>query len=226
MVVSLLEKVRALNPIVANVANGVTIDQVANAQNAIGASPIMSNAPEEAEGIVTIAQAITINIGSLWTPQIQEMMALMTAAYQQQKPVVLDPVAVGSLAYRQQIIEQLLTLGTPTLIRGNAGEIAYFAGIDWQANGIDAGHGNSDPVIIAKAAANRLHTIILLTGPTDIITDGQRVTLISMVPHFFKHMLVQVICYRDSVVHLLQFILQIPTKPLSKQPPHLPLPAN
>lgn len=61
----------------------------------------MSNAPEEAEGIVTIAQAITINIGSLWTPQIQEMMALMTAAYQQQKPVVLDPVAVGSLAYRQ-----------------------------------------------------------------------------------------------------------------------------
>lgn len=42
----------------------------------------MSNAPEEAEGIVTIAQAITINIGSLWTPQIQEMMALMTAAYQ------------------------------------------------------------------------------------------------------------------------------------------------
>lgn len=51
-------------------------------KNAIGASPIMSNAPEEAEGIVTIAQAITINIGSLWTPQIQEMMALMTAAYQ------------------------------------------------------------------------------------------------------------------------------------------------
>lgn len=47
------------------------------------------------------------------------------------------------------------------------------------SNGIDAGHGNSDPVIIAKAAANRLHTIILLTGPTDIITDGQRVTLIS-----------------------------------------------
>ncbi|GED82675.1 hydroxyethylthiazole kinase [Latilactobacillus curvatus] len=179
MVVSMLEKVRALNPIVANVANGVTIDQVANAQNAIGASPIMSNAPEEAEGIVTIAQAITINIGSLWAPQIQEMMALMTAAYQQQKPVVLDPVAVSSLAYRQQIIEQLLILDTPTLIRGNAGEIAYFAGIDWQANGIDAGHGNSDPVIIAKAAANRLHTIILLTGPTDIITDGQRVTLIS-----------------------------------------------
>ncbi|EHE85302.1 hypothetical protein CRL705_1621 [Latilactobacillus curvatus CRL 705] len=32
MVVSLLEKVRELNPIVANVANGVTIDQVANAQ--------------------------------------------------------------------------------------------------------------------------------------------------------------------------------------------------
>lgn len=175
---TLLNQLRHTNPIVANISNHVTVDQVANVQNVIGASPIMSSAPEEAADIVAIAQAITVNIGTLAQPQIDQMVTLLQAAYQMHKPVVLDPVAVGSLTYRQGVIDQLLTLGTPDIIRGNDGEIAYFAGIDWQANGIDAGSGQADIVDLAQQAARKLNTTILLTGPTDVVTDGTRVTQI------------------------------------------------
>ena len=178
MNLSLLDQLRQANPIVANISNHVTVDQVANVQNVIGASPIMSSAPEEAADIVQIAQAITVNIGTVAQPQIDHMITLMQAAYQNHKPLVLDPVAVGALKYRQGVMQQLLTLGTPAIIRGNAGEIAYFAEIEWQANGIDAGQGTADIVALAQTAARKLNTTILLTGPTDIITDGTRTTQI------------------------------------------------
>ncbi len=46
---TLLDQIKQANPIITNVANSVTVDQVANVQNIIGASPIMSSDPEEAQ---------------------------------------------------------------------------------------------------------------------------------------------------------------------------------
>ena len=43
MQLDLLDKLRAQNPVIFNIANFVTVQDVANAVNAIGASPIMSN---------------------------------------------------------------------------------------------------------------------------------------------------------------------------------------
>lgn len=176
---TLLKQIKQANPIITNVANSVTVDQVANVQNIIGASPIMSSDPKEAAEMITIAQALSVNIGTLSSGPIQQMKALMTEAYRQNKPVVIDPVAVGSIHYRQKIINELLTLGAPTIIRGNAGEIAYLAGLDWQANGIDAGTGDIDLVQVAQTAARKQQTTILLSGPIDIITDGQHTTQVT-----------------------------------------------
>lgn len=176
---TLLDQIKQANPIITNVANSVTVDQVANVQNIIGASPIMSSDPEEAPEMVAIAQALSINIGTLSAEPIHQMKTLMAEAYRQAKPVVIDPVAVGSIHYRQKIIDELLALGTPQIIRGNAGEIAYLAGLDWQANGIDAGNGEIDLVKVARTAAKKQQTTILLSGPTDIITDGHHTTKVA-----------------------------------------------
>ncbi|AWD62467.1 hydroxyethylthiazole kinase [Limosilactobacillus reuteri] len=52
---SLIDRVRAKNPIVLNLANLVTIDKVADAVSAVGASPIMPVEPAEADEMVMLA---------------------------------------------------------------------------------------------------------------------------------------------------------------------------
>ncbi|RRK10933.1 hydroxyethylthiazole kinase [Lactiplantibacillus garii] len=175
MELRLLTALRAQNPIVFNIANFVTVQDVANGLNALGASPIMSAEVQEAETMVQIAGAVCINLGTLTELQIEQMRVVGRLANQYHKPVVLDPVAVGAVPYRKRIAQELLTTFDVAVIRGNAGEIAALADMDWQAKGIDAGTGTGDLISIAKACANRYHCCVILSGPTDVITDGTRV---------------------------------------------------
>ncbi|MFC6180793.1 hydroxyethylthiazole kinase [Lactiplantibacillus daowaiensis] len=176
MNLELLTTLRQQNPIVFNVANFVTVQDVANGLNALGASPIMSAEVAEAESLVTIAGAVCLNLGTLTTRQIAQMQTVGRIANQQATPIVFDPVAVGAVPYRLQVAQDLLADFQVTVIRGNAGEIAALAGVDWQAKGIDAGTGGGDLIAIAKACAQKYHCVVVLSGPTDVITDGIRVT--------------------------------------------------
>ncbi|AVK64150.1 hydroxyethylthiazole kinase [Lactobacillus sp. CBA3606] len=175
MDLTLLAKLRQQNPVVLNLANWVTAQAVANGLNAVGASPIMSAEVQEAAAVVKIAGAVCFNLGTVTTSQVEQMQVVGRFANAQQKPIVLDPVAVGAVPYRRQVALGLLTTCQVAVIRGNAGEIAALADFDWQANGIDAGTGTGDLVKIAQACAQKYHCVVLLSGPTDIITDGHRV---------------------------------------------------
>lgn len=171
---SLIDRLRQTNPVVLTVANSVTIDKVADGLSAIGASPIMSKEPAEAAAMVKLANAITINLGTITETQLKQIRAVLDANASR-LPVVLDPVAVGSVPYRLKIAYQLLADYHFTVIRGNAGEIAALAGASWQAHGIDAGQGSSDLAAIAQQCAHRFHSLVALSGPTDFVTDGQDV---------------------------------------------------
>lgn len=57
--------IKETNPIVLTVANNVTPADVANGLNALGASPMMSQTPEEADDMVNIAQADRLGPGRL-----------------------------------------------------------------------------------------------------------------------------------------------------------------
>lgn len=172
--IPLIDRVRAQNPVVLTVANSVTAGKVADALSASGASPIMSQAPEEATAMVSLADAITINLGTIDQAQLTLIRAILDANAGQ-RPVVLDPVAVGSSAYRLTIAKQLLADYYFTVIRGNASEIAALAGFAVSGHGIDAGNDQDDPVMVAKRCAHAYHTCVLLTGATDVVTDGQEV---------------------------------------------------
>ena len=172
--IPLIDRVRAQNPVVLTVANSVTAGKVADALSASGVSPIMSQAPEEATAMVNLADAITINLGTIDQAQLTLIRAILDANAGQ-RPVVLDPVAVGSSAYRLTIAKQLLADYYFTVIRGNASEIAALAGFAASGHGIDAGNDQDDPVMVAKRCAHAYHTCVLLTGATDVVTDGQEV---------------------------------------------------
>lgn len=174
MKLTLLDQLREQNPIVFNISNFVTVQDVANGLNALGASPIMSEEVAEAGEMVGLAGAVCLNLGAFTVPQVKQITTVGQLANQAHKPLVIDPVAVGAVAYRKQVATELLRTVHPDVIRGNAGEIAALAGLDWQAKGIDAGEGAGDLVTIAQTYAQKQRCVVILSGPTDVITDGTR----------------------------------------------------
>ena len=60
-----IENVRKNVPLVHNITNYVTVNDVANILLACGGSPIMSDEPEDVEDITTICGGLNINIGTL-----------------------------------------------------------------------------------------------------------------------------------------------------------------
>ena len=64
-IAQVVEILREKSPLTHCITNVVTVKDCANAVLAVGASPIMANAPEEAEEIVGISNSLVINIGTL-----------------------------------------------------------------------------------------------------------------------------------------------------------------
>ena len=61
---TMLENVRAKTPLVHNITNYVTVNDVANVLLAAGGSPIMSDDADDVEDITSICGGLNINIGT------------------------------------------------------------------------------------------------------------------------------------------------------------------
>ncbi|BAP86709.1 hydroxyethylthiazole kinase [Paucilactobacillus hokkaidonensis JCM 18461] len=179
MQLELLDRLRQINPIVFNISNFVTVQDVANGINAIGASPIMSEEINEAQEMVQLSSAVALNLGAFTMPQIEQIRTVGHLANQCRKPLILDPVAVGAVQYRHNVVLELLNDFDVDIIRGNAGEIAALAGVDWHAKGIDAGNGEDDIAAIVKLCAQKQQCVVILSGTIDVISDGKQVVKIS-----------------------------------------------
>lgn len=166
-----LEQLRGRAPLVHNITNYVAMDLAANALNAIGASPVMAHAEEEAGEFAEKAAALTINIGTLSTHWIKGIKAAVQAAMESGTPWVFDPVGVGATRYRNEIAEALSGL-RPAIIRANASEVQALAGLGSSGKGVDSTADSEDAIEAAKELATRHDTAVLMTGARDIVTDG------------------------------------------------------
>lgn len=171
---TLLERLRAESPLVQCITNYVAMDLSANALLALGASPAMVHAREEAAELAGLASGLVLNIGTLSPPWVEAMHDAAQTARGRGRPVVLDPVAVGATRYRRETSEALLETGVD-VVRGNASEIRALAGGGAAGRGVDS----TDPVEAALEGALHLartrQTIVAATGERDLVTDGQRV---------------------------------------------------
>ena len=70
-----LTRVREHAPLVHNITNYVTVNDVANMILACGASPIMSDEPADVEEITALCRGLNINIGTLNKRTIDGMFA-------------------------------------------------------------------------------------------------------------------------------------------------------
>src|SRR5205823_14480451 len=90
-IVDLLERMRTRGPLVHHITNFVTMNDVANATLAIGASPVMAHAAEEVAEMTRAADALCLNLGTPSPERLAAMHIAGRAANNAGVPVVLDP---------------------------------------------------------------------------------------------------------------------------------------
>jgi hydroxyethylthiazole kinase len=181
-----LKNIREKNALTHCITNSVTINDCANAVLAIGGSPFMAEDAEELEEVVTIADVLVINIGKLSKNQIESMKISAKTANATNTPIILDPVGVGVTELRNKTTLDLIENYDITAIRGNITEIkaiAKLVGVLDESNTAKGVDVNIDDLITEKnlkangeiicELAKKLNTVILASGPLDILSDGE-----------------------------------------------------
>lgn len=174
---SILATIREKTPLVHHITNYVTVNDCANITLCIGASPVMARAEEEVEEMVALAGALVLNIGTLDTQQINQMFIAGKAAEKRGIPIILDPVGAGATSLRTKTAQKMIQELSISVLKGNAGEVGTLAGKEAQVRGVDSGGVTGDPAEITRSLAERLGCTVVMSGVTDIISDGNQVQL-------------------------------------------------
>ena len=177
----ILTNVRTQKPLVHNITNYVTVNDCANILLACGGSPIMADDKDEVAEITALCSGLNINIGTLNSRTVEAMRIAGKKANQLAHPVVLDPVGAGASKLRTDTAVMLLNTIRFAVIRGNISEIKTLASGRGTTQGVDADISDTvtkdtleNAVSFAKSFAKIHHTVVAVTGATDIVTDGEK----------------------------------------------------
>ncbi|GAA1829973.1 hydroxyethylthiazole kinase [Agromyces salentinus] len=170
---ALLDHVRESAPLVHCITNSVVTNFTANAVLAIGAAPAMVDIRVEAGLFAGIASGLLVNLGTPHEEQRDAAREAVAAASDAGTPWVLDPVAVGALPVRTSLAHELLA-HRPTAIRGNASEVIALAGAGAGGRGVDAADSTDAAAEAARHLALTYGSVVAVSGPIDLITDGRR----------------------------------------------------
>jgi hydroxyethylthiazole kinase len=174
-----LDQVREAKPLVVNITNYVAMNNSANALLAIGASPIMAHSREEMGEMMSFADALVINIGTLDSHWKTRMLYAVDQANRYGKPVVVDPVGCGASRLRTRVSQQLAARAANLILRGNASEIIALTGSPAQTRGVDAIDGSAAAVAAARVLNRKYQGNVVISGETDYAVTADRVVKLS-----------------------------------------------
>lgn len=177
-----IDNLRKKAPLIHNITNYVTVNDVANIILACGASPIMADEIEEVEEITSICNGLNINIGTLNARTIPAMMAAGKKAQELNHVILLDPVGAGASTLRTNTALTLMEQIKFTVIRGNMSEIKALHQQGGDSRGVDVCEADKLTEDNLQETArflqqfSRLHgCIVAVTGAIDLVTDGEQV---------------------------------------------------
>ncbi len=176
-----LENVRKKSPLIHNITNYVTVNDVANVLLACGASPIMADEPDDAVEITAICNGLNINIGTLNSRTIESMFKAGKKARELGHFLLLDPVGAGASKLRTDTAVNLMKEIKFDVIRGNASEIKTLVLGSGTTHGVDADKADavsdenlSFMIDFVKGFAKNSGSIIALTGAVDLVADAEK----------------------------------------------------
>ncbi|HEM55892.1 MAG TPA: hydroxyethylthiazole kinase [Thermodesulfobium narugense] len=171
----ILQKIKERKPLIHHITNYVAMNDSANVTLAIGALPIMALEEVELDDITNMASAVLLNIGTLKQDEINHMLLAGKYANFKNIPLILDPVGAGASKFRTRTAKNLLQTLKISIIKGNSFEISTLADLPAEGIGVDAISSNKNYANIAKEAAKKYKSIVLVTGEKDFVSDGERV---------------------------------------------------
>ncbi len=180
-----LASIRKQRPLIHYITNPVAANFAANALLAAGASPVMAQAEEEVGEIVSMADALALNIGVPTSGKISAMLCAGMKANEKGIPAVFDPVGSGGATFRTAAARQMIDRIDFGAIRGNPSEIFSLVSGGAKTRGVDTRLSVEDVSGTAPAIARKLETTIAITGNVDFITDGDRIVRVSNGSTFF-----------------------------------------
>ena len=187
MLGSCLNNVREKSPLVHNITNYVTVNDVANAILAAGASPIMADEPDDAYEITAICNALNINIGTLNSRTITSMFRAGQRASELGHALLLDPVGAGASSLRTDTAVKLMKEIKFDVIRGNASEIKTLALGSGTTHGVDADKADA----VQAQLSHSQERLITLQTPNAVTQSATAVQKWEGLP-------VQAVCFRES----------------------------
>lgn len=179
MIGDCLVQIKKQNPLIHNITNYVTINDVANILLACGASPIMADDPLEVEEITSISHGLNLNLGTIHQATMESMRLAAKKAQSLGHVMVLDPVGVGASKLRRQFACELLENHHFNAIRGNMSEIKALASAHAKTFGVDVCQEDrvtqnnlSEAVAFIKQFALKMECIVVASGAYDLVSDG------------------------------------------------------
>lgn len=174
-----LNAIRERKPLIHSITNYVVMNETANAILCLGGLPIMAHAVEEVEEMVSMSSALVLNIGTLSPLWVHAMEHAGKRANALGIPIILDPVGAGATILRTDACKALMERMRISIVRGNAGEVAALAGIASEVRGVESISASAPPEEIASSFASTYGCTAAITGPVDVVSDGERTARIS-----------------------------------------------
>lgn len=186
-------------PLIHCITNPISIHDCANVILAAGARPIMAEHPEEVREITASADALGLNLGNLTDARRTSILLSGEEAARRNIPTILDLVGIGCSSLRRSLVKEFLEMRetcmaesrntAPLILKGNLSEILVLSGMEQgtrlSVSGVDA---RPQDVVndqtrdgIAKELqrlAVRHRAVLMATGATDVISDGETTYLI------------------------------------------------
>ncbi|WP_255192385.1 hydroxyethylthiazole kinase [Natronobeatus ordinarius] len=166
---SSLEAIRERQPLVQQLTNEVTKNDLANLTLHWGALPVMADAPGDAGEMVELAGAVLLNTGRMSDRNIEALHEAGRAANDHGVPVVLDPVGAGATPTRDEVQASLLSEVDVAAIKGNYGEISHLAGAEAEVKGVESVGEYAEIGETARSLAAATGAAVVASGVEDVV---------------------------------------------------------
>ena len=177
------------DPMIHCITNPISIHDCANVVLSAGGRPMMAEHPAEVAEITVTAGALALNLGNITDARKASIGIAGKAAMESGITVIMDMVGIGSSHFRKAIIDDFLESKpeeTPLILKGNMSELKALAGEGKDISGVDvkpsdmlSGANEKQSTELAVAMAKKYHAVILVSGKTDLVTDGERTFFIN-----------------------------------------------
>lgn len=174
-----MKNVRSKCPLVHHITNYVTVNDCANICICSGGSPVMTDAAEDIRDMVKISNAVVLNMGTLNPRTVESMILAGKVAKENGIPVLFDAVGAGATGYRSDTAARIINEVRPDVIKGNAGEISYLAGVEGCVRGVDSSGATGDMSDTVRELSKKYGCLVVSTGKEDHVSDGESTYVLS-----------------------------------------------